>query len=178
MNILRSLGLATSALALAGLGYALQMGELDPAADEHRATLAIFEGAWKTEVSMAMMPGQTFEGTDTFEMRGGGKWIEGTYEGSFMNMPFAGTTILTWNPETEKVEGVWVDSMQGTLAHMSGEWIEPGKKLHLVADGQDPMSGEKVKEDHVFSFTGENEMEMTMTVQGKERPFMTIKYKK
>jgi len=128
---------------------------------EHKK-LDTMVGTWSATVKMWPAPGapaQESKGTATNKWVLGGRYLEQSFDGSFMGMPFHGTGYTGYDNIKKEYIGSWMDTMSTGMMTSTG---------HINADGTwtfngsmpDPMSGkdapfeEKVtvkdKDHHVF----------------------------
>lgn len=105
--------------------------------------LASLAGTFTADVSMWMAPGaepQKSTGELKSEMILGGRYLQGTYTGSFMGQPFHGISLMGYDNYAGKYFNLWIDDMS-TIAMVSrGTTDAEGKVLTLTGDFECPMT--------------------------------------
>jgi hypothetical protein len=153
----------------------LAMGE------EHKG-LAGMVGTWETTVSMWMdpsAPAMTSTGVSVNTAMFGGRYIQQNYTGQFMGKEFQGMGYTGFNKATGKYEGVWMDSMGGSITYSSGEMAADKKSLVFYGAETDPMTKQTMKFRDVIAMVDADHHVMTrfnVLPDGKEAKTMEIKY--
>ncbi len=94
-------------------------------------------GTWDTKVTMWMDPSKPpEESTGTSENRWvlGNRYVQQTYEGTFMGQPFSGIGYTGYDNITKKYTGTWMDSASTAMMNMTGKGTM-----------NDPMTGKACK---------------------------------
>ncbi|HVG12483.1 MAG TPA: DUF1579 family protein, partial [Flavisolibacter sp.] len=79
--------------------------------DMHK-NLALSAGNWKAEITVWMAPGSeptTSVATAKGEMTMGGRYLQSTYTGEFMGMPFEGTSTTAYDNGKKMFVSTWID---------------------------------------------------------------------
>lgn len=159
----RSFAVSLSLLALAALPVLAQdkpkepaapgMGAADMAAMEKAVApgephkqLARRTGDWTFTSKAWMAPGQPpaeSSGTMHAEMILGGRYLQSTWTGNFMNMSFEGRGVDGYDNVGKEFVSSWMDNMGTGIIHSTGTCDEGGHKCSLRGDMMDPMTGQK-----------------------------------
>jgi hypothetical protein len=111
---------------------------------EHHKHLAMLAGRWNTVTKFWPAPGAPATespGTAEHKMLLGGRYLQTTYQGSFMGMDFRGMGIAGYDNFKQKYVESWIDSM-GTMVMISeGTCDGTGKTRTVTAQFDDPMTG-------------------------------------
>jgi hypothetical protein len=157
-----------------------QMAEMAKPNEHHKA-LAALEGDWAVENTMQMTPdAQPMKSTGTShnKMILGGRFLQGEFKGTFMNMPFEGVGLLGYDPMKKKHVSVWADSMSGGVMTSYGDCDGSCKTITFTDEVDDPSSGKKMPVRYVYTIESKDKymMEWYETHDGKEFKAMTIVY--
>ncbi len=101
------------------------------------AATAVFEkdvGVWEAETEVHPAPGMPairHKATSTNRRIGGGRWLIVDYKA---DSGFEGHGIYGWDPATGKYTGVWVDSMQSSIARSEGTWDPATRTMTFVTE--------------------------------------------
>ncbi|HMO12873.1 MAG TPA: DUF1579 domain-containing protein [Pirellulaceae bacterium] len=139
-------------------------------------------GTWNAEIRMYGDPeGQPeiSKGTETIFMLGD-MWLISHFKGEMMGMKFEGSSQMSFNPQTKKYTGTWVDSMSPYAMSLEGTWDEQTKTLTQVGTGMDESGNEmKMKMTNVHNDDGSRLFTMYMQDPGgNEMKAMEIHYTK
>lgn len=137
---------------------------------EHQK-MAKMVGKWKAEVKFWEGPGepQISSGAAEFKLILGGRYIEETFHGEAMGMPFEGRGIHGFNNITGKHQSLWMDSMSTAIVMFEGAWDEQAKAVVTYAEELDPM-GNKCKLRSVCPESDGQTATFQMYKQGPEGP--------
>jgi hypothetical protein len=145
---------------------------------EHHEHLAQAVGKWTTVAKMWQMPGAPpteSEGTSEIVAVMDGRYLQMTFDGTFMGQPFKGMGIDGYDNIRKKHVGSWIDTMGSGIMNHEGTCSDDHKVVTTHAEVDDPMSGQRVKmrqvtttidKDHfkyeafVNNPTGEGEMQV------------------
>jgi len=112
--------------------------------DAHKA-LNSMVGTWDTKVSAWMAPGQppmVSTGTSENKWVLGGRWVEQTFSGTFMGMPFSGIGYTGYDNIKKQYVGSWMDtSSTAMMTSMSTGASADGKSWTFSSSMDDPMTG-------------------------------------
>ena len=143
---------------------------------QHFAKMA---GNWKAAITM-FMEGQESksEGTATYEMILGGRYLKSTYSGNMMGMPFEGMGIDAYDNGTKEYISLWVDNMGTGAMMLKGKMDDATKAVTYWGSMYDPMAGKDIKVKTVMKEIDENNtsFEMYSVDNGKETKNMQIDY--
>ena len=150
--------------------------------DMHK-NLALSAGNWKAEITIWMAPGSqptTSMATAKGEMTMGGRYLQSTYTGEFMGMPFEGTSTTAYDNGKKMFVSTWIDNMGTGVMITEGKWNPAKKAIEMKGKQTDPMTGKDVKVRETFTFNddGTQLLEMWMEHKGKEFKGMEIRYTK
>jgi hypothetical protein len=143
--------------------------------------LKSFAGTWKTSNKTWMGPGDPVlsEGTCKREMVLGGRFLQSSYKGTMMDMPFEGMELLGFDQKTNQFVSVWMDNMGTGMVASNGGQIDPtGKVITVNMNMDDPMTKKAVPYKMVTKIVDPNKHVFTMTSvrDGKEMTEMEITY--
>lgn len=137
---------------------------------EQHKHLAHFVGSWNTKITMWMAPGQPpVESVGTAESHWilGGRFVESTYKGDFMGMPFEGHGLDGYDNLAKQYVGSWVDNVGTGIMHSKGSFSPDGKVITAESEMIDAMSGQKIKMRSATTAVDANSYRMEMfTVDG------------
>ncbi len=105
-------------------------------------------GTWDTRVTMWMDPSKpSQESTGTSENRWvlGNRYVQQTFEGTFMGQPFSGIGYTGYDNITKKYTGVWMDTGTTSMMNMTGKADAAGKVMTFSGTMPDPMTGKACK---------------------------------
>jgi len=141
-------------------------------------------GSWSAEVKL-WMNGPAAEpvisrGTAEYVMSLGGRFLQETFSGSMMDMPFSGIGYTGFDNFKKKYVGFWIDNSTTAFSTMEGTLDKDGKVLTMWGKMDDPMSGEKDKSiKSVWRFLDKNSIVYEVydvTAYGESKPVMLITY--
>jgi len=138
-------------------------------------------GTWDTKVTSWMVPGaDPISGTGWSENKWilGGRFVESTFKGDFMGMPFEGRGLTGYDNVKKQYFGTWVDNM-GTGMMTSVGTGGSGNTMTFDGTYADPMTGKDTtcKEKITMVDADHHNMEMWMPgPDGKLYKAMEIAY--
>lgn len=133
-------------------------------------------GTWETTVTCM---GQTTRGTEVTKAHGD-FWVISDFEGSFMNMPYKGHGLMTFDPDKKKFVSTWCDTMSPTLMVSEGTTDAAGKVLTMEGTCKG-MEGVPVTSKQVMEIKDNDSCTFTMydKAKGPSDPMaMKIEYKR
>ena len=107
--------------------------------------LKSFVGSWKANVKMWMDPKATpeeSEGTSEAKMIMGGRFLEQTFNGTFMGGPFEGRGIYGYDNMRQEYTGLWFDSMATGIMVSAAKHNAETKVMTEEGSMSCPISGE------------------------------------
>jgi hypothetical protein len=146
---------------------------------EHKR-LEAFAGDWDCTCTMFMPDGSKMEskGKEKSKVIFGGRFIEGTFEGTMMGMPFTGKALMGYDNIKKCYINMWTDSTSTGIMMFEGKADAAGKVITMTCEHKEP-DGKMVKCTSVTTNHDENthtfDMYMTQP-DGKEMKCMSIKY--
>lgn len=143
--------------------------------------LAESVGSWKIQTKMWMDPSAApmeSDGTSQSEMILGGRYLQSTFSGTMMGMPFEGISITGYDNAKKEYFNTWIDNMGTGLAYAKGKYDESTKSTEFKGTMVDPMTGKDSPFREVFKVIDKNKMVMEMywEMEGKEVMGMEITY--
>jgi hypothetical protein len=105
-------------------------------------------GTWDTKVTMWMDPSKPpAESTGTSENRWvlGNRYVQQTFEGTFMGQPFSGIGYTGYDNIGKKYMGTWMDTGSTEMMNMTGKSDAAGKVMTFSGTMNDPMTGKACK---------------------------------
>jgi hypothetical protein len=115
---------------------------------EAHKKLDVMVGTWDTNVKMWMDPSKPAEessGTSENRWVLGNRYVQETYEGTFMGQPFSGIGYTGYDNITKKYTGTWMDSASTAMMNMAGKADAEGKVMTFTGTMNDPMTGKASK---------------------------------
>ncbi len=113
--------------------------------DAHKK-LSPMVGTWDAKVKMYPQPGapaQESSGVSENKWVLGGRWVEQTFSGNFMGMPFSGIGYTGYDNIKKQYVGTWMDSMSTSVMMSSGS--PTGDKTYEFSSiVDDPVSGKSM----------------------------------
>jgi hypothetical protein len=103
-------------------------------------------GDWTFTSKMWMSPSQPPQesgGTMRGETILGGRYVQTTWTGNFMGMPFEGRGTEGYDNLAKQHVSSWVDNMGTGILYSTGTCDEKGMKCSMKGDLMDPMTGQK-----------------------------------
>ena len=139
-------------------------------------------GTFDTKAKMWMDPSKPAEessGKTESKWVLGNRFVQETYEGTFMGQPFSGMGYWGYDNITKKYTGTWMDSMGTAMMNSSGKMDASGKVLTYTAMMNDPMTGKLCKITERVTVTDNDHHMMEMwgpDPSGKNYKMMEITY--
>ena len=113
---------------------------------EHKG-LEAFAGTWDATAKMWMdpsAPAQESKGVAENKMTLGGRFLEQSFEGTFMNQPFTGRGYTGYDLYKKQYVSTWMDSMGTMIVMATGTADASGKTWTMTGQMDDPMAGKKM----------------------------------
>ncbi len=136
-------------------------------------------GNWKATV-IQYMGGQESksEGTATYSMVLGGRYLHGSFNAIMMGMPFEGMSLDAYDNATKEYISLWVDNMGTGVMMTKGKMDDKTKLITYWGSMVDPMTGKDQKVKAVTKELDENHstFEMFTVENGQETKNMQIDY--
>ena len=113
--------------------------------DGHRR-LDRMAGTWRAKTTFFMSPSeppQVSEGKSVHRWVVGGRYLEQSYQGTSMGMPFEGLGYTGYDNVKKRYVGTWMDSFSTGLMQSVGVGRPTADKLSFVAESFEP-SGKKI----------------------------------
>lgn len=130
-------------------------------------------GPWNVHTKMWMDPSgapMESDGTCKSEMILGGRYLQTTFSGTMMGMPFEGISITGFDNAKKEFFNTWIDNLGTGLAFATGKYNETDKSIEFKGNMVDPMTGKDSPFREVFKFIDQKKMVMEMywEMDGKE----------
>lgn len=100
-------------------------------------------GKWKTETTM--MGGGPSAGNAEFQWILGNRYVQQTFDGKMMDMPFQGMGLMGYDNYKKKYTATWVDSISTTKNDMEGMLDRSGKIINFYGTMDEYLTGEHDK---------------------------------
>jgi hypothetical protein len=136
------------------------------------ATMKVFE-AEGAEPTVA-------KATETNEMIGD-LWLVSRFESELAGLKFVGLGTWGYDPEEKKYVGTWIDSMNPYPQTARGDYDPATKTLTAVAEGRNPVNGEKVTYKETARTVDENTRLFEMFMPGEDGEYwkmLEVEYKR
>ena len=137
--------------------------------DAHKK-LAGMVGTWDASVKMYPAPGAPAqESTGIAENKWvlGGRWIQETFMGSFMGMPFSGIGYTGYDNVKKQYVGTWMDTASTSMMQSTGS-STGDKTYEFNSTVDDPASGKAMPVKSKVIVTDENHHTMEMWMPGPD----------
>lgn len=147
---------------------------------EQQKKLARLAGDWTFTNKAWMAPGQPpmeSSGTMHGELLLGGRYVEHTWKGNFMGMPFEGRGTEAYDNVGKQYVNSWVDNMGTGIMYQTGTCDADVKVCTYHGDVWDPMTGKKATMKQVITWMDDNNFKNEMYgpgPDGKEAKMMEI----
>jgi len=149
---------------------------------EAHKKLSSMVGTWDAKVKMyPMQPGapvQQSTGVSENKWILGGRWVQETFNGDFMGMPFSGIGFTGYDNIKKQYVGTWMDSMStSVMMSMGGPTSDKTYEFNSTMD--DPMSGKSMPVKSKMTVTDDDHHVMEMWApapDGKMFKMMEITY--
>jgi hypothetical protein len=147
---------------------------------EQQKKLARLAGDWTFTNRAWMAPGQPpmeAAGTMHGEILMGGRYVEHTWKGNFMGMPFEGRGTEAYDNIGKMYVSSWVDNMGTGIMYLTGTCDEAVRICTYTGDVWDPMTSKKSSMKQVITWMDDNNFKNEMygnDPSGKEMKMMEI----
>ena len=136
-------------------------------------------GEWKTKSTFWMTPSaepMVVEGTATYEMILGGRYLKTVHNGTMMGMPFEGMNLQGFDNATNKFTSVWFDNLGTGISVSTGIYEAKRNSIFFTGSMVDPVSGEDIEYKQIVKFIDDNHQvfEMYTQYEGKEYKSMEV----
>jgi hypothetical protein len=124
-------------------------------------------------------PAQESTGTSEHTWVLGGRYVQQTFSGSMMGMPFEGIGYTGYDNYKQQYIGVWMDTLGTSMLISSGKADATGKLMTFTGEWDDAMTGKKATIREVFRIVDNDTHTMEMYMpgpDGKEYRNMEITY--
>ena len=151
---------------------------------EPHKRLARLAGDWTFSQKMWMDPSQPpmdSAGTMHGEAILGGRYVQTTWKGNMMGMPFEGRSTEGYDNLAKKYVNSWVDNMGTGIIHSTGTCDDQGMKCSYKGDMIDPMTGKPSYMRQEITWTDANTFKNEMYgpgLDGKEFKWMEMVIKR
>ncbi len=156
-----------AAPAMGGAEMEAMMKAMTPG--EPHKHLARLAGDWTYSSKMWMdpsAPAMDSSGTMHAEVLLGGRYVEHTWKGSFMNMPFEGRGTDAYDNVAKQYVSTWIDSMSTGIMYSTGTCDDAGKSCTQSGSYWDPMTGKQSTMRSVITWPDDNSFKMEMFGKG------------
>lgn len=147
---------------------------------EPQKRLGRLVGDWTFTNTMWMAPGQP-PATSTGTMHGvalmGGRYVEHTWKGDMMGMPFEGRGTDGYDNVGKQYVASWLDNMSTGIMYSTGSCDPAGNVCNYSGDMWDPMTGKKITSRSTITWMDNNTFKNEMYgpgPDGKDMKWMEI----
>jgi hypothetical protein len=130
---------------------------------ENHKNIARYVGDWTYAGKMWMDPSQPpTESTGTMhgETLLGGRYVQSTWKGNFMGMPFEGRGTNGYDNLSKQYVSTWIDNMGTGIMYATGTCDASGMKCEDKGEMMDPMTGQKSYMHSIITWTGDKSFKM------------------
>lgn len=151
---------------------------------EQHKQLARQVGDWTFTSKMWMdpsAPAMESSGTMQAVSLHGGRYVESTWKGNMMGMPFEGRATDGYDNIGKMYVSSWIDNMSTGIMYSTGTCDAAGKTCTHSGDMWDPMTGQKSTMKSVITWMDDNSYKMEMfgkDPSGKEMKMMEFMVKR
>jgi hypothetical protein len=143
--------------------------------------MAKWDGDWNEDIQMWNSPGappQTMQASCVNKMIMGGRYQESKTTGTFMGMPFEGTSTTGWDNARKMLFTSWIDNMGTGMMYLEGKWNEATKSAEFKGKMTNPMTGKAMDVRQIVKVIDDDTqmMEQYSTINGKEFKSLEIKF--
>jgi len=127
-------------------------------------------GTWDVTVKSWMAPGAPpMESTGTAENTWvlGKRWVQESFHGSFMGMPFEGIGYTGYDNVKQQYVGTWMDNMSTAVMMSSGK-SGSGNTYEFTSSMDDPMTGKPSPVNEKVTFTDADHHSLEMWGAGPD----------
>lgn len=147
------------------------------------ARLMPMVGTWRAKTTFTMAPGappQVHGGTSVHRMVLGGRYLEQSYKGVSMGMPFEGIGYTGYDNAQQRYVGTWMDTFGTGVMTAVGVGKPTDERIDTVAEAIEPSGQKRVFENVVrIQNHGRHSYEMwTNGPNGKSFRMMLIEYER
>lgn len=133
--------------------------------------LARYAGDWTFTNKVWMDPSQPpteSSGTMHGETILGGRYVQATWKGNMMGMPFEGRGTHGYDNLSKQYVSTWIDNMATGIMYSTGTCDAAGKRCEDKGDMMDPMTGQKSYMRTVTTWTSDRSFMMEMSWPGPD----------
>lgn len=126
-------------------------------------------GDWDATIVMAI-PGEersADKATERIRATCNGRWLWSDFKGQFMGAPFAGHSLVGYDPTQGKYVSLWLDSMSAVAMLSSGTYDEAKKAFTLTGQGVDP-DGKPLSVRQVLTWKDDDTRVLEMEFKGAD----------
>lgn len=150
---------------------------------EYHSIMAKMEGDWTFESSIWMNPSgppMKSNGTATYTMIFGGRFLEQDFRGQLMGMEIQGRGVWAYDNTREIFMSTWIDSLGTSIAHGEGSYDSEKKIIHIQGKMTNGMTGKSEPFRYTIEMKNDDNMVFTMysSLKGQELKVMEIMYKR
>lgn len=146
---------------------------------EHHAHMKKLVGEFDYTITMIMpgMPPQEYKGHRSAKMIMGDRYLDESYIGTFMGMPYEGHGTMAYDNVQKKYLSTWIDNMGTGIMFGSGQCVNNDTEWDMAAEMADPQTGKMTPTRSVTKLVDADHMTMDMYApgpDGKEMKVMSI----
>jgi hypothetical protein len=146
---------------------------------EHHAHMKKLAGEFDYTLKMIMpgMPATDYVGKRSAKMVMGDRYLDETYTGTMMGMPFEGHGTMAYDNVQKKYLNTWIDNMGTGIMFGAGTCDANGTTWTMTSDMADPMTGKMLKTRSVTKVVDADHISFEMYApgpDGKEAKMMEI----
>jgi hypothetical protein len=135
--------------------------------------MASMTGDWNESTKYWLAPDskpQSSEGSATFQMILGGRYMQGKHTGQMMGKPFDGMSLDAYDNGKKEHISIWIDNMGTGVIVTHGAYNEKSKVLTMTGTMYDPMQKIDIPTRDEISWDGNDKMihKMYTIMNGKE----------
>lgn len=134
-------------------------------------------GEWDIISKMWQQPGQEptiTKGPGKGKMIMGGRYLEMSYQGTMMGMPFEGLEIHAYDNHSREYISIWIDNMGTGIMVNKGTLDKTGKILTQFAEVDDIFTGKKTKSKTVTTLINPDKWLMEMYMIDAQGEFRSL----
>jgi predicted DNA-binding WGR domain protein len=144
---------------------------------EGHAFLKKMAGEWVVVSKLWEKPGREptlTNGPGKAKMIMGGRYLEITYQGTMMGMPFEGKSLYGYDNHAKKYFSTWIDNMGTGLMVTWGTVDKTGKILTEFGEVDDIFTGKKIKVKNVITLIDADKWQTEMYMLDPQGEFKSV----
>lgn len=144
---------------------------------EYHKMLQDLAGNWTFKMKMWSDPSakpENYEGTATYEMILGGRYLQSIQKGVMNGMPFEGRMLQGYDNLTKEFTSVWIDNFGTGILVSKGTYDPATKSITVIGSSVDPMSGKRYTMKEVDKEIDHNNRHMDYYIISNDKEYKSM----